>query len=144
MSALSEQVRKAIFAKINVAGVVGSGKATAVYESKAPSDADFPYVVFNRQASELNEYTFTFAQTIESDLWQFRAYADEDSSTTKEPQQIAEEILILVTNTLGTTLTLSGNTVMWCAKLSDLPPVDQQLNDRYVYGRGMLYRIASE
>lgn len=144
MSVISEKVRKAIFAKTNVSAVVGSGKLTAIYADKAPESAVFPYGVFNRQASEPIEYAFNQTQILESDFWQFRVYADEDSSTTKEPQELAEDLLAQWISTLGTSLTLTGNTVVWLARSNDLPNTDQQQKNRYVYGRGTLVRIATE
>lgn len=144
MSAISEKVRKAIFAKTNVSGVVGSGKLSAIYADKAPEGAVFPYGVFNRQGSEPVQYAFNVTQIIEGDFWQFRVYADEDTSTTKEPQELAEDLLAVWVSTLGNTLTLTGNTVVWCARSNDLPNNDQQQTDRFIYGRGTLINIKTE
>lgn len=144
MSAISEKVRKAIFAKTNVGAVVGSGKLSAIYADKAPESAVLPYGVFNRQGSEPVQYAFNVTQILESDLWQFRVYADEDSSTTKEPQELAEDLLAVWISTLGITLTLTGNTVVWCARSVDLVNNDQQQADRFVYGRGTLVNIKAE
>lgn len=144
MSAISEKVRKALFSKTNVSAVVGSGKLTAIYGDKAPENATLPYGVFNRQASEPITYAFNVTQKLESDLWQLRVYADEDSSTTKEPQELAEDLLAVWVSTLGTSLTISGNTVVWCARVNDLPNNDQQQNNRFIYGRGTLIRIATQ
>lgn len=144
MSAISEKVRKAIFAKTNVGAVVGASKLTAIYSDKAHEGATFPYGVFNRQGSEPVEYAFNTTQILESDLWQFRVYADEDSSTTKEPQELAEDLLAVWISTLGNSLTLTGNTVVWCARDNDLPNTDTQQANRWVYGRGALVRIAAE
>ena len=139
MSSISEKVRAAVYVKTNVSAVVGANKYTAIYADKAPPGAVFPYGVFNRQGSEPIEYAFTLTQILESDLWQFRSYADS--------QSVAAALLTAWISTLGNTLTLvtSGNErVAWMARVNDLPPNDQQLNDRYIYGRGALVRIATE
>lgn len=144
MSVASEKVRKAIFAKSNVSAVVGSGKLTAVYESKAPADAVFPYGIFSRQAPGEVNYTFGTTNVLESDLWLFKVAADEGSSTTKEPQELAEDLLNVWESTLGTELTLSGNEVTWMARFADMPPIEQQQNDRWAYLRGFLMRVGVE
>ena len=136
MSAISEKVRAALFTKTNVSAVVGSGKLTAIYADKAPASAVYPYGVFNRQASSPVTYSMGQTLLLEDDLWQLRVFS--------EAQKTSEDLLVAWYGTLGTTLTLSGNTVVWCARENDLPPVDQQLNDRWIYGRGALIRIASE
>jgi hypothetical protein len=133
MSIISEKVRTAIFSKTNVSAVVGSGKLSAIYEGKALAGAIFPYGIFNRQASEPVVYAFNVTQILEGDFWQFRVYA--------ESQSVAETLLNTWITTLGTSLTLTGNTVGWCARVNDLPPTDQQLNDRFIYGRGALVLV---
>lgn len=148
MSAISEKVRKAIFAKSNVAAVVGSGKLTAVYESKAPEGASLPYGIFSRQAPGAPTYGFGTASAptkqLESDLWLFKVLADEDSSTTKEPQELAEDLLEVWKTTLGNTLTLTGGTVRWMVWFADMPPYEEQQGDRYIYHRGFQLRISTE
>jgi hypothetical protein len=148
MSAVSEKVRKALYAKSNVSAVVGSGKLTAIYDSKAPEDATLPYGIFQRQAPGTPTYGFgtTAAPTkhLESDLWLFKVLADEDSSTTKEPQEFAEDMAETWKTTLGNTLTLSGNTVRWMVWFADMPQLEEQQGDRYIYHRGFQLRIGVE
>lgn len=147
MSANSEKVRKALFAKSNVGALVGSGKLTGIYESKAPESASLPYGIFQRQAPGAPTYGFgttSATKHLESDLWLFKVLADEDSSTTKEPQEFAEDMATTWKQTLGTTLTLSGATVRWMEWFADMPPLEQQESDQYVYQRGFQMRIAVE
>ena len=82
-------------------------------------------------------------QQLESDLWLIKAVTDEDSDTTKEPQKLAEDILAAAITALGTTLTLTGNTVVYYARFADMPPFEERLGDRTIYHRGMLWRIAT-
>jgi hypothetical protein len=135
VSSISEKCRAAIYTKTNVGAVVGSGKLSAIYADKAPSNVVLPYGVFNRQASSPITYAFGYTQVLEDDLWQLRVYS--------ESQKTAEDLLVVWVNTLGNSLTISGNTVEWIAKVQDLPNTDQQQSDRYIYGRGALIRIAS-
>lgn len=144
MSSRSEIVRKAIFAKSNVAAVVGSGKLTAIFSDKAGENPSFPYGVFQRQAPVPTVYAFGYTPVQEEDLWLFKVYADKDSSTTKEPQELCEDLLDTWLSTLGHDLTLSGATVAWMAKFNDVPPLDEKQSNRFVYGRGTLMRIVTE
>ena len=145
MSTNSEKVRKALFAKSNVSAVVGSGKLTAIYESKAPETAVLPYGIFQRQAPGTPTYSFGTStaptQQLESDLWLFKVLADEDSSTTKEPQEFAEDMSGTWLSTLGNTLTLSGSSVRWMAWFADMPPQQEQVTDRDIYHRGFMLKI---
>lgn len=152
MSAISEKVRNALYAKLNVSGVtslVGFYDAPTntkgkIFESLAPDDAATPYVIFGRQAPEPITYTMGPTQWQESDLWLIKAVTDEDSDKDKGPQKLAEDILAACVTALGTSLTLSGNEVVWFSRFSDMPPFQETLTDRTIYHRGMIWRIAVE
>jgi hypothetical protein len=145
MSVASEKVRKAIFAKSNVAPLVGGpGKLTAIYESKAPEDATRPYGIFSRQAPGEVRYNFGVNNALESDLWLFKVIADEDSGTAMEPQELAEDLLNEWESKLGSDLTLAGNTVAWMARFADMPPIEQGKGSGFDYVRGFLMRIGTE
>lgn len=144
MSAISEKVRKAIFTKSNVPALVGAGKLTAVHNAKAPEDAVFPFGIFTNQAPSPVEYTFSTRIALESGLWLFKVVTDENASTTKEPQEQAEELLTLWETTLGDTLTLDGNSVAWMARFADMPPFEEQRSDRYIFHRGFILEIGVE
>jgi hypothetical protein len=150
MSAISEKVRIALYAKLNVSGVytltgtVSSGVGK-IFESIAPDDTALPYVIFQRFAPEPVVYSFGTGsgptQQLESDLWLIKAVTDEDSDTTKGPQKLAEDILAACVTALGTSLTLSGNTAVWYAKFADITPYREQLNDRTIFHHGFLWKV---
>jgi hypothetical protein len=144
MSAISEKVRVALYAKLNVSGVTA---LAAVYESHAPKNAALPYLIFRRQAPGEVVYSHGTGsgptQQLESDLWLIKAVTDEDSDTTKEPQKLAEDIQAAAVTALGTSLTLSGNTVVWLARFADIPGYEELLDDRTIYHRGFLLRVAT-
>lgn len=145
MSATSEKVRKALFAKSNVAAVVGAGKLSAIYESKAPETATFPYGIFSRIGPGPVTYAMGApTKVLETDLWLFKVLADEDSSATKEPQELAEDLLGVWLTTLGNTLTLTGATIRWMAWFADMPPYEEQQAERYIYHRGFQMKISTE
>lgn len=144
MSASSEKVRKAIFAKSNVPALVGPGLLTKIYESKAANDAVKPYGIFGRHSPGQVTYSFGPKNVNETDLWLFKVIADRETSGSKEPQEIAEDMLNLWETTLGNSLTLSGNTVVWMSRFADMPPFEEKLNDRFIFHRGFLMRIDTE
>lgn len=146
MSSISEKVRVALYSKLNVSGVLssGTGLATAVYNAKAPENASLPYVIFQYQAPGTVIRTFGQTLALEDGLWLVKGVADEDSSTSKEPQQVAAEIANSCETAIGTSMTLSGNTVVLIERVQDIPPYVEVLNDRFIYHSGFLLRVAVE
>lgn len=140
MSTISEKVRAALYTKTNVSALVDTANAAklyGIYEGKAqPVPVDRAYGIFNQQGHVPVVYTLGGTLADETVFWQLRVYAN--------AQSVAESLLNLWVSTLGDSLTLTGNTVTWCKRENDLPPTDQQLIDRYVFGRGALIRISSE
>jgi hypothetical protein len=147
MSAYSERVRKALYAKLNVAGVLssGTGLATAVYNAKAPEGATLPFLIFQEQAASPVEYNFGQGIADETSFWAVQGFADKNSSATKSPQEVAETIAQNALTALGTTMTLTGGgTVTWLGRVNDITPLESQQGDRYVYQRGFLLRVSVE
>jgi hypothetical protein len=142
MSAISEKVRVALYSKLNVSGVTTLATG-GIFESVATDPAELPYLIFRRQGSEPVVYSMGATQQLESDLWLIKAVADEDSDTTKGPQKLCEDILTAATTALGTTLTLSGNTVVWFYRFADIPPYEEILNDRHIFHRGFLLKVST-
>jgi hypothetical protein len=146
MSVYSERVRKALYAKLNVSGVLssGTGLATAVYEGKAPKGAALPYLIFHRQADEPVTYSMGQTNILETSFWVVQGFAD-TPTTTKSPQEVAETIAQNAETALGTSLTLTGGgTVGWLGRVNNTPALESQQGDRYVYQRGFLVRVSVE
>jgi hypothetical protein len=147
MSVFSERVRKALYGKLNVSGVLssGTGLATAVYNAKALESASFPYLIFQQQASSPVEYAMGQGIVDETTFWVVQGFADENSSSSKSPQEVAETIAQNALTAIGTTMTLTGGgTVAWMGRVQDTPPIESQQGDRYVYQRGFLLRVSVE
>lgn len=142
MSARSQLVAEAIFAKTNVAAVVGSGKYSAIYQDVARNAADpFCYGIFFRQAPEPIQYSFGPTAVLQGDLWTFKSVVEAAAITTISPQKHAEALVAQWITTLGTTLTISGGTVVWMEVYQDIPPYQEKLGDRWVFHRGTQVRI---
>lgn len=143
MSVLSEKVRVALYAKLNVSGVTSLATG-GVYHLLAPESATKPYVTFNRQAAAPVVRAFENNLIAEEDLWTIKAVADEDSSTTKEPQQLAEEILAAAENAIGSSLSLAGGSETWgIERFADIPEYTETLNDRLIYHHGFILRVVT-
>jgi hypothetical protein len=148
MSVYSERVRKALYAKLNVSGVLasGTGKATGVYEGKAPKTAVLPYLVFQQQAASPVLYNFGQGIADETSFWVIQGFAEETTGVaTASPQAIAEQIAQNALTAIGTTLTLTGGgTASYVSRVNDTPSIEGQQGDRYIYQRGFLLRVSVE
>ena len=122
----------AFYTKTNVSAVVGSGKLSGIFEGKAPVGQAYPFGVFNLQAAEPVVYAFQVNPLLEVFYLQMRVYSEHKD---------AESLLDTWIATLGTSLTVSGYTVEWLAKQNRLPPIDQLIDGRYIYGRGSLITV---
>lgn len=143
MSALSEKVRIALYAKMNVSGVTSLATG-GVHHLIAPAGTGKPYVVFNRQAAA--DVTRAFQQNLiaENDLYLIKAVSDEDSSTTKEPQELNGDILEAVETAIGNSLTLSGGSEVWSVeRVADIPEYIEIKGDRTIFYNGFLLRVWS-
>lgn len=142
MSAISEKVRTALYAKMNVSGVTSLATG-GVYYKVAPANASFPFVTFTRIPVGV-EYALANNLVGERDLWLIKAVVDEDSSTTLSPPALAEDILTAVETAIGTTLTLSGNTVRRVRRISEIPDFIEDLNDRQIWHHGFNLDVFTE
>lgn len=141
MSVLSEKVRVALFDVLNVPDVTNLATG-GVHHLIAPKGTPRPYIVFSRQAPGVLTYAFKNTRIAENDLWLIKAISDEDSSSTKEPQQLNEEILAMAESKIGHTLTLAGGSVTWNVERElDIPEFVEMMNDRELYNNGFLLRV---
>ena len=141
MSVLSEKVRTALYAKLNVSGVTTLAPG-GVHHMLAPEGTERPYVVFNRQGSAPVVRAFCNKLIAEDDVWLIKAVTDEDCSTTKEPQELAFDILNAAETALGDSLTLSGGSETWMVeRVSDIPEFFETVNDRAIFHAGFILRV---
>lgn len=142
MSALSEKIRIALFNKLNVSGVT-SLAVGGVHHLVAPENAAKPFVVFQRQATNDVVRSFSNSLIAEDDLWVIKVVSDEDSSTTKEPQQLNGEILQACETAIGSSLSITGGVVWDVVRLRDIPEFYEVASDRMIYHSGFVLRIVS-
>lgn len=140
MSAISRKLRLAIYAKLTDASVLATG-VTGVHYHRVPEDEVLPYIVFSRVApGRVTRAAFDTNLILEDDLWQISAFADEDSSPTKAPHQVIEEILAAAETSINTGLTVTGNTVESARRDSDIPSMSELANGRWIYQEGFNLR----
>lgn len=140
MSEVSEKVRKALFAKMNTANVVGTNKATAIYYDEAPPNAVFPYVVFARVPGTV-DYAFQENRVGERDRYFVKVYSDKNTSSAESTIELNERILGLIETEINNSLTITGGTVSRIVRIADIPSTKELLNDRYVYGNGFQFEV---
>lgn len=141
MSVISEKVRVALYTKLNVSGVTSLATGGVHYQH-APANASTPYVVFNRVAPGPVSFTvFGPLQILENDLWQIKAIVREADSITLEPVQLAQDILEACEAAIADTLTITGNTVEFVKRVSDIPGFRELVNDSWVYHEGYNLRV---
>lgn len=143
MSVLSEKVRAALYAKLNVSNVTTLATG-GVHHMIAPNGTARPYLIFNRQGSAPVVRAFCEKLIAEDDQWLIKAVTDEDCSTTKEPQELAFDILNAAETALGNSLTLSGGSQTWSVeRVSDIPEFFETTNDRVIFHAGFLLRVVA-
>jgi hypothetical protein len=140
MSAISKKNRIALYTKLNVSGVTTLATG-GVYYKHAPNNQATPYVIFDRVAPGKVKRPVLGGQILEDDLWQIKAVVSEGDSTTKEPIELAEEILVACDAAIGESLTISGNTVEYCKRDIDIPGYAQIVSDRWIYYEGFNLRV---
>lgn len=148
MSAISEKVRIALYTAMNVSNVTTLATGGVHYQMAPEANAsdveiEYPFVVFRRYPGEVH-YGLGNTLVGERDEWLIKAVTDEDSSTTLEPPQLAEDILTAIETAIGTTLTLSGNTVRRVRRMREMPDYIEQLNDRQVWHHGFFLEVFTE
>lgn len=143
MSSLSEKVRVALYSKINVNNVTTLATG-GIHHLIAPNGTNKPYVIFNRQAAADVTRAFAYSLVAENDLWLIKAVCDEDCSTTKEPQELNDDILEAVETAIGNSLTLAGGSEVWSVeRVSDIPEYIEIKGDRLIFHNGFLLRVWS-
>ena len=143
MARIPEQVRLALYGKLNVAAVTAS-VGTRIYYGVAPESASTPFIVFTRSLPGRLSYVLTGATALEDDLWMVTVATTEDDDATKSPPALGTRILRDAETAIGNVLTLSSNTVTWCARFAYTPPVAENVNDRLVWKHGFLLRVGAE
>lgn len=157
MSDLSEKVRTALYGRLSALAVelvynavnltyggqelaYGTVEATNVYYGKAPENAVYPFLEFQRVPGVV-DYTFQNNRTGERDRWFIRAFCDEDGASGASPAATNEALLTAALTAIGNSLTLSGATAHRVTRVADIPEIVENVNDRLVWMNGFQLEV---
>jgi hypothetical protein len=142
VSAISEKVRTALFAKMNVTAVTSLATG-GVHFVQAKEGTAIPYVVFTRLPVDVH-YALANNLVGERDVWLIKALADKDSHSLKSAPSLAEDILTAIETAIGTTLTLTGNTVRRVRRVREIPNYTEKVTDRIIYHHGFHLEVFTD
>lgn len=120
---MSTAIRQAIFQKLSAASGVTSVVGSRIFHGQAPSDADYPLVIFNKQAGT-KKRAFQNPNAFNEETWLIKTV--DRNSTSNLAEQVAQAVDAAFD---GGTLTVTGKTVADLHHVSDvdyLEPVGDQ------------------
>jgi hypothetical protein len=110
--------------------------ATAVYHQEAPTEADWPLVIFNRQTGQRDR---AFAgEPMRPEVWLVKAVTRAHSASTAEAIDARLEALLD-----GAGLSITGSTLLYLRRTSDVQYPEQDGQDTYQHVGG-LYRLVHQ
>jgi hypothetical protein len=110
---------------------VGSA-VPGIYDTQAVDGAALPYLTFSHQGGGPDNIC---PVTLENDLWYVRAYS---SSSQKNASEIFEQADLLLNKKQ---LSITGYTVFWCQRETNIRLVENLPNGGKVWSCGGMYRI---
>jgi hypothetical protein len=114
-----------------------TGYSKAIYHKSAPSNAAFPFVIFNRQ-SGAPTYAMATVAAYETDVWLIKAVDKNTSADTAEA--VAARLNTLLTDGV---LSISGAVQLFLRRQSDVDYEETGDGVRYHHA-GSLYRLLYE
>jgi hypothetical protein len=113
-----------------------SGWSKSIYHQQAPGGAQFPFVVFQKQAGTPTE-AFGDPDAMDTDVWMVKAV---DRSTSADGAEAVQARLQALLN--DATLSISGATLLYLRRQSDVEY--PEVSDGVTYNHaGALYRLVT-
>jgi hypothetical protein len=113
-----------------------SGWSKSIYHQQAPAGAQFPFVVFQKQAGTPTE-AFGDPDALDTDVWMVKAV---DRSTSADGAEAIQARLQALLN--DATLSISGATLLYLRRQSDVEY--PEVSDGVTYNHaGALYRLVT-
>lgn len=138
---MSTAIRRAIYGKLsgdttlnNLLGSPAPGYSKSIYHQEAPENATFPLVILNKQSGTPTE-AFADPSAYESDVWLVKAIDRNTSADTAESIQARLSVLLN-----DATLSISGSTLLYLRRQSDVEYLEVDQGVRYTHAGG-LYRL---
>lgn len=117
---MSVAIRRALYGKMaadstltNLLGTPAPGYSKNIYYQQAPAKAQYPYVIFNKQAGT-PRYAIG-ARAYDNEIWLIKAVDRSDTADTAD--NIASRLDVLLTDS---TLSISGKTQLLLRRESDV------------------------
>jgi len=138
---MSTPVRRAIYGRLasdttlnNLLGTPASGYTKSIYHQQAPSIANYPLVIINKQTGNPTE-AFGDPSALETDVWLIKAIDRNSSADTAEA--IAARVTVLLNDAA---LSISGSTTLYLRRQSDLEYPETADGIAYKHA-GSLFRL---
>jgi hypothetical protein len=113
-----------------------SGWSKSIYHQQAPGGAQFPFVIFQKQAGTPTE-AFGDPDAMDTDVWMVKAV---DRSTSADGAEAIQARLQALLN--DATLSISGATLLYLRRQSDVEY--PEVSDGVTYNHaGALYRLVT-
>ena len=131
-------IAAAIFTKLNISSLtdlLADTDPVSIYQAQAPDQAQYPFVVFNKQSdTEDNDTRHRVVNTI----YQVRGFT---KSKMKDAQAIAEVVDGLLHNQ---SLTITGFAQLRLVRIGGVEFVENQQSTDKVFSAGSLFRLLVE
>ena len=141
---MSTPVRRAIYGKLSGDGTLNallgtppSGYAKSIYHQQAPGGANFPFVVFNKQAGTPTE-AMGDPSALETDVWLIKGV--DRGSSSDNAEAIAARITTLLNDA---TLSISGASLLYLRRQSDVE-YPEEVDGVFYKHAGSLFRLITD
>lgn len=139
---MSQATRRAIYGKLagdstltNLLDTAPSGWSKSIYYEHAPTDATFPYVIFQKQAGT-PRYAFNSTNTMNDEVWLVKAVDKGDSADAAD--SISSRLDALLTDG---SISISGKTQLYLRRESDVDYAEDADGVTYRHS-GSLFRLS--
>jgi len=141
---VSTPVRRAIYGKLagdttlnTMLGAPSTGYSKSIYHQQAPAGAQFPYILFQKQAGNPTE-AFGDPSAIDTDVWLVKAV---DRNTSADPAEAAAARIIVLLNDAA--LSISGSVLLYLRRQSDVEYPEEIDGVQYKHA-GSLFRLVTD
>ena len=144
---MSQAIRRAIYGKLAGDSTLNAllatppaGRSKSIYHQQAPDDAEYPFVIFNKQAGT-PEYAIG-ARAFDNELWQVKGVVTTETPSTSSVDDVVDAIASRL-NALLTdgTISISGATQLLLRRESDVEYSEQPSGQPRILHAGALYRL---
>lgn len=138
---MSTAVRRAIYGKLsgdttlnNLLGTPASGYTKSIYHQEAPSTANYPFVIINKQSGVPTE-AFGDPSALDEDIWLVKGI---DRNTSADVAEAIQARCIALLN--DSNISISGSTTLYLRRQSDVEYAEIDDGERYQHA-GSLFRL---